>query len=121
MEVINKIRCDKVLVEFLRVNSWIRKWLTNLDAGIDLSVYMEHHAGYDHLPLEAKVGFVERVRGFREVSARMSKATSSIGCGMSMPTRTIAVTYGNPKRNKIWNLPTSVRKKERTFPSICFC
>ena len=66
--VINKIRCDKVLIEFLRVNSWIRKWLTNLDAGIDLSRYSEHHAGYDHLPIGDKRLLLDRVIGFREVS-----------------------------------------------------
>ena len=68
IEVINKIECDKILVEFLRVNSWIRKWLTNLESGIDLERYTEHHAGYNHLPIGEKRALLERITGFREVS-----------------------------------------------------
>lgn len=68
LEVINKIRCDKVLVEFLRVNSWIRKWLTNLGSGIDLSVYCYNHAGYDHMPLAGKRNLLSKITGFKEVS-----------------------------------------------------
>lgn len=68
MDVINGIRCDKILVEFLRVNSWIRKWLTNLQCGVDLSIYSEHHSGYDHIPLAGKINLLSRVTGFRELS-----------------------------------------------------
>ena len=68
LAVINSVRCDKILVEFLRVNSWIRKWLSNLDAEIDLSGYTEHHNGYDHLPLAKKRGLIDSITGFREVS-----------------------------------------------------
>lgn len=67
LDVINSIRCDKIIVEFLRVNSWIRKWLTNLDAGVDLSVYSEHHAGYDHMPLYGKIRLLKGIH-FKEVS-----------------------------------------------------
>lgn len=67
LDVVNSVRCDKILVEFLRVNSWIRKWLTNLGAGVDLSVYREHHAGYDHLPLFDKIRLLEGLR-FKEIS-----------------------------------------------------
>lgn len=68
LDVINAIRCDKILVEFLRVNSWIRKWLANLDAGVDLSVYCEHNAGYDHLPLAGKRALLAGIKGFAEVT-----------------------------------------------------
>lgn len=67
LDVINAIRCDKVVVEFLRVNSWIRKWLTNLDAGVDLSIYREHHAGYDHLPLYGKILLLKGIH-FKEIT-----------------------------------------------------
>lgn len=67
LDVINSIRCDKAVVEFLRVNSWIRKWLTNLDAGVDLSVYREHHAGYDHMPLYGKIRLLKGIH-FKEIS-----------------------------------------------------
>lgn len=65
---INAIRCDKILVEFLRVNAWIKKWLTNLDAGVNLDNYCQFSAGYSHLPLEMKVELLSRITGFKEVS-----------------------------------------------------
>lgn len=68
MGVINAIKCDKILVEFLRVNSWIRKWLTNLDTDVDLTLYSEHHAGYDHMPLAGKRTLVSKITAFKEVS-----------------------------------------------------
>ena len=46
----------KVLVEFLRVNHWIEKWLD-----IDLSEYTLKSGGYKHLPLERKL---ELLAGF---------------------------------------------------------
>ena len=52
---------DKVLVEFLRANSWVKKWL-----GIDYSEYTVRHGGYMHFPLEKKKGLIENVKGFKE-------------------------------------------------------
>lgn len=60
---LNAIQCEKIIVEFLRVNHWIRKWLP-----LDYSEYTVHHAGYDHLPLEKKIEYLSRVTGFDEVS-----------------------------------------------------
>lgn len=68
LEVVNGIRCDKILVEFLRVNSWIRKWLSNLDVGVDLSPYCESHSGYWHMPLAGKRELLSGITGFGEVS-----------------------------------------------------
>lgn len=65
---VNAIRCDKVLVEFLRANTWIRKWLTNLDAGVDLSHHSLYHGGYFHLPLAVKKEYLARITGFAQVS-----------------------------------------------------
>lgn len=42
---------DKCVVEFLRVNHWIEKWL---GGRIDLSPYSLKSGGYRHLPLEEK-------------------------------------------------------------------
>lgn len=56
--VVNDIKCDKVLVEFLRVNHWIRKWLGDK---IDLSVYTRTFHGYDHLPFELKKKLVDEL------------------------------------------------------------
>lgn len=63
MDTINGVECDKVLVEFLRVNTWVRKWFD-----IDYSPYTVKHAGYCHLPLERKKELIGKVTGFREVS-----------------------------------------------------
>jgi len=58
-EKINAIKCDKLLVEFLRVNHWIKKWMPELD-------YSEHtlkEGGYTHIPLERKK---ELLKGFKK-------------------------------------------------------
>ena len=60
---INSVECDKVLVEFLRANSWIRKWFD-----IDYSQYTVQQSGYWHLPLEAKIHYLEKITGFKEMS-----------------------------------------------------
>lgn len=68
VERINRIECDKILVEFLRVNTWIKRWLTNLNAGVDMDSYCQYSAGYSHLPLETKVLLLDKITGFKEVS-----------------------------------------------------
>ena len=68
LDIINAIKCDKILVEFLRVNSWIRKWLTNLDSEIDLTPYCQSHSGYWHMPLAGKTRLLDKITGFKEVS-----------------------------------------------------
>lgn len=60
---LNSIRCDKIIVEFLRVNHWIKKWLP-----LDYSEYTVKHAGYQHLPLKRKIEYLSRVTGFDQVS-----------------------------------------------------
>lgn len=66
LDIINAIRCDKILVEFLRVNTWIEKWLQGLP--VDLAPYTHFNAGYKHLPLTMKRRLIQRVTGFREVT-----------------------------------------------------
>ena len=61
--VINAVKCDKLLVEFLRVNTWVRKWMD-----IDFSEYTVKSGGYDHLPLERK----------RQLVAMFSKPQMSV-------------------------------------------
>lgn len=53
---INAVECDKMLVEFLRVNSAIQKLFP-----VDLSVYSHRQGNYHHLPLERKI---DLLRGF---------------------------------------------------------
>ena len=56
IDTLNNIECDKVLVEFLRVNHWICKWLGDK---CDLSGYTRTFHGYDHLPFERKKQLVD--------------------------------------------------------------
>lgn len=60
---LNAIECDKILVEFLRVNSWIKKWFD-----IDYSPYTVKHGGYLHLPLERKIELIGNIKGFKEIT-----------------------------------------------------
>ena len=54
---------DKAIVEFLRVNSWVRKWFK-----IDYSQYSKYQNGYHHLPLARKLQYIENLKGFKEIS-----------------------------------------------------
>jgi DNA repair photolyase len=60
---LNGIKCDKIIVEFLRVNHWIKQWLP-----LDYSEYTVKQSGYQHLPLEKKIEYLSRITGFDEVS-----------------------------------------------------
>lgn len=60
---LNSIKCDKILVEFLRANTWIKKWFN-----IDFSDYIVKYKGYEHLPLETKKEYLSKITGFKRVS-----------------------------------------------------
>lgn len=60
-EILNNIKCDKILIEFLRVNSFIKKWFN-----IDYSEYTLKEGGYQHLPLEKKLEYISKVTNFKE-------------------------------------------------------
>ena len=60
---VNRIRCNKIIVEFLRVNHWIKKWLP-----LDYSDYTVKQSGYQHLPLSKKIEYLAKITGFDEVS-----------------------------------------------------
>lgn len=60
---LNSIKCNKIIVEFLRVNHWIKQWLP-----LDYSEYTVKQSGYQHLPLEKKIEYLSKVTGFDEVS-----------------------------------------------------
>ena len=52
------------MVEFLRVNTWIRKWFD-----IDYSEHTVKHAGYRHLPLAKKIEYLKPLQGiFNELT-----------------------------------------------------
>lgn len=60
VERIKRIECDKFQVEFLRVNSWIEKWLHG--SGVNLAAYNYAEGGYKHLPLEVKKELLSRIQ-----------------------------------------------------------
>ena len=62
-EVLENIKCDKILVEFLRINAWIKRWFN-----IDFTPYTVKHAGYNHLPLETKKELISKIKGFKEIT-----------------------------------------------------
>jgi DNA repair photolyase len=62
-EKLNNIRCNKIIVEFLRVNHWIKKWLP-----LDYSQYTVKQSGYQHLPLDLKIKYLSNITGFDEIS-----------------------------------------------------
>ena len=53
---LSTVRCDRIIVEFLRVNSWIEKWFD-----IDFSEYIVKQGGYRHLPLWKKQMWIDRL------------------------------------------------------------
>ena len=63
LDVINAVKCDKILIEFLRVNAWVKKWFD-----IDFKDYKYMRAGYQHLPLFIKQQYLAKITGFKEVS-----------------------------------------------------
>ena len=63
LEILNNVKCDKILIEFLRVNTWIRKWFD-----IDYSNYTVKQSGYSHLPLENKKELISKISGFKEMT-----------------------------------------------------
>ena len=60
---LNAVRCDKILIEFLRVNSWIQKWFD-----IDYSDWTVKQSGYRHLPLEKKKELLKNITGFAQIT-----------------------------------------------------
>lgn len=57
-EELSRIPVKRGIVEFLRVNSWIRKWLQ----GVDFNEYTLQHGGYCHLPLDKKIDMLNKIR-----------------------------------------------------------
>lgn len=61
--LLGAVRCDKVLVEFLRVNGWIRRWFD-----LDYTEYTHRQSGYLHLPLRCKIEYLSKLPKFGELS-----------------------------------------------------
>ena len=63
-DILNSIKCDRILVEFLRVNTFIKRWFKE----IDFSKYNLKQSNYLHLPLNEKVKALSKITGFKELS-----------------------------------------------------
>ena len=63
--VLANIQCNKILVEFLRVNTWVKRWF---GYHIDLSEYTVKQSNYWHLPLSKKQELIRNIKGFKEVT-----------------------------------------------------
>lgn len=61
--VINAIECNKILIEFLKVNHWVKKWYD-----INYADYSLNYGGYNHLQLDDKIRLVNLITGFDQVS-----------------------------------------------------
>lgn len=55
---LNALGIERCVVEFLRVNSWIKQWFQ----GVDFSKYTVYQGGYFHLPLEEKQRILDRIQ-----------------------------------------------------------
>ena len=63
-DILKNIKCDNILVEFLRVNSWIEKWFD-----IDFSDYtVKQNKVYRQLPLEKKLEYISNITGFDRIT-----------------------------------------------------
>lgn len=63
LEKLATVKCDKILVEFLRVNHWIKQWFD-----IDYTPYTLKMKGYYHRELEDKIRLLEGIKGFKEMT-----------------------------------------------------
>lgn len=63
LSILNNVKCDKIQVEFLRVNSWIKKWFD-----IDYTPYVVSQSGYLHRTLNDKKNLISKITGFKEIS-----------------------------------------------------
>jgi DNA repair photolyase len=61
--ILNNVKCDKILIEFLRVNHWIKKWFD-----IDYSKHTLKEGGYEHLELETKKEMLKKITAFKEMT-----------------------------------------------------
>ena len=54
---LNSLGINKAIVEFLRVNTWIKKWFD-----IDYSKHTLKEGGYNHLPLDVKKEILSKIK-----------------------------------------------------------
>ena len=57
-EALKNVQCDKMIVEFLRVNTWIERWFGYT---LDFSEYTVKQGGYRHLPMYLKLKYLAKI------------------------------------------------------------
>lgn len=57
IDKLNTLGINKAIVEFLRVNTWIKKWFD-----VDYSKFTVKQSGYQHLPLDEKKRIFSRIK-----------------------------------------------------------
>ena len=57
IDKLNTLGINKAIVEFLRVNHWIKKWFN-----VDYSKFTLKEGGYEHLPLEYKKSVLSKIK-----------------------------------------------------------
>lgn len=60
---LNRLGIKKILIEFLRANTWVEKWFD-----VDYSEYTVKQSGYRHLPLKKKLEYISKITGFEEMT-----------------------------------------------------
>ena len=63
-DILNSVKCDRILVEFLRVNAFIKRWFKE----IDFSKYTLKQSNYLHLPLDEKISQIRKIKNFEELT-----------------------------------------------------
>ena len=63
LDILNAVKCDKIVVEFLRVNAWIKKWFN-----IDYSPFIIKQSGYWHRTLKEKQELIKGITGFKQIT-----------------------------------------------------
>ena len=101
-DILNNIKCKKIIVEFLRVNSFIKRTFD-----LDYSQYTHREGGYYHLPLDVKKKLIEKVKGFEEISV-CEDCTEAYNYWKTHinynPSDCCNLSFGNQKTNYIGNL-----------------
>jgi DNA repair photolyase len=62
-KILNNIKCKKILVEFLKVNHWIKK-----NFNIDYSEYIHNYGSYMNLSLDFKIDMVSKITDYNQIS-----------------------------------------------------
>jgi DNA repair photolyase len=61
LKILNGIECNKILIEFLKVNYNVKKWFN-----IDYSEYTLKFGGFEHLELNRKIDLQNKITGFKQ-------------------------------------------------------